>query len=324
MPCRVGEIAPLAGSVQASRFIHGMAPNDSFDVRVPWDWGQHPGVVNEDGEYRAKHYEALLKAWQAQLEQEQAEDEAAAATTADDGPTAVTETTQQPHGERLATAENRQATEDNLSPDAPAKDSPIAKQRVQIADFMKRHEQFAANHPFATSCGYCRHKLDKSPTKDESVPHCAWASRLRRVYFKTLEPGDKQSPRVPVCRQFVPIRPWNELIPAHSNPPGVPRDWLKQQILHLVKAANQRSNDRNAFEFLTGRPMGANENYSDWFSQQLAAQGGDLSDAQLFTLFVWAHVEWQRAGRNAFSLPVNGQGVQFAVYQEHGWGVSKS
>ncbi|MFQ5433761.1 MAG: hypothetical protein ACE5FD_02705, partial [Anaerolineae bacterium] len=79
----------------------------------------------------------------------------------------------------------------------------------------------------------------------------------------------------------------------------------------------------NAFEFLTGRPMGANENYSDWFSQQLDAQGGDLSDAQLFTLFVWAHAEWQRTGCNSFTLPVNGHGVQFATYQERGWQVSK-
>ena len=33
----------------------------------------------------------------------------------------------------------------------------------------------------------------------------------------------------------------------------------------------------------------------DWISQQLDAQGSDLSDAQIFTLFIWAHAEWQRA-----------------------------
>ena len=65
--------------------------------------------------------------------------------------------------------------------------------------------------------------------------------------------------------------------------------------------------------------MTANETYSDWFSQQMQARGGDLSDAQLFTLFIWANSEWQRAGRDAFSLPVKGSGVQFATYQEHGW-----
>ncbi|MCZ7673773.1 MAG: hypothetical protein M5U34_44985 [Chloroflexi bacterium] len=69
---------------------------------------------------------------------------------------------------------------------------------------MKRHEQLAANHPFATPCGRCRHRLDSSPTKDESVPHCAWAGRLRNVTFKSLEPSDENAPHIPVCRQFAP------------------------------------------------------------------------------------------------------------------------
>lgn len=186
------------------------------------------------------------------------------------------------------------------SPIPPAKDSPIVKQRAQIADFMQRHVQLAANHPFATPCGRCRHRLDSSLTKlalseaevDESVPHCAWAGRLRSVTFKTLAADNKNAPSVPVCRQFAPNQPWHELIPGHPQPPGVPRDWLKEQILHLVKDANRYGSSRNAFEFLTGRPMGSNENYSDWFSQQVETQGGDLNDAQLFTLFVWAYAEW--------------------------------
>jgi hypothetical protein len=55
----------------------------------------------------------------------------------------------------------------------------------------------------------------------------------------------------------------------------------------------------------------------------MKAQGGDLSDAQMFTLFVWTHTEWQRAGRGSFSLPVNENGVQFAAYQERGWKVDE-
>ena len=183
----------------------------------------------------------------------------------------------------------------------------------QIADFMKRHEPFAVGHPFATLCGCCRHRLDSSPTNprvrgDESVPHCVWAGRLCSVTFKLLEPGDKNtgvsaSLSVPVCRQFAPNQPWHELIPGHPSPPEMPREWLREQILHLGKDANRHGSDRNAFEFLTGRPMGANENYGDWFSQQLDTQGGDLSDAQLFTLFVWAHAEWQRARSSQLSRP---------------------
>lgn len=307
MPCRVGHTG--------NRCIHGLTPNDSFDVRVPWEWSQHPGIVNEGGDYRAKRYEDLLTAWQAQADKEQAEAE----LSPNDEPVA----------EDSAPTENQKPTgstnkQESARTPTPAKASPIVKQRTQIADFMKQHEKFSSNHPFATPCGRCRHRLDSSPTKDESVPHCAWAGRLRTVTYKVLTSDieDAQantSLQVPVCRQFAPSQPWHELIPTHPGPPEMPRDWLKAQILHLVKAANRHGSGRNAFEFLTGRPMGANESYSDWFGQQLDAQGGDLSDAQLFTLFIWAHTEWQRARNNQFSLPLNGQALQFGMYQERPW-----
>ena len=328
MPCRVGQ--------EASRCIHGLAPNDSFDVRVPWDWGQHPGVVSEAGDYRAKNYDDLLAAWQAQAAQELAEDEAASEAdkpfgdepSADGPPTeAPTPTTK---GQAQAEIGGTVAP---VAASAPAKPSPVVKQRAQIADFMKRHEQFSArqslaHHPFATPCSRCRHRLDSSPTKDDSVPHCAWAGRLRNVSFRVLavdaqQAGANGSLLVPVCRQFAPTQPWHDLIPAHPEPPGMPRDWLKEQVLHLVKEANRHNSDRNAFEFLTGRPMGANENYGGWFKEQFEAQSGDLSDAQLFTLFVWAHGEWQRARKRQFSLPVNGHGLQFVTVQERLWRIEK-
>jgi len=44
-----------------------------------------------------------------------------------------------------------------------------------------------------------------------------------------------------------------------------------------------------------------------------------LSDAQLFTLFVWAHGEWQRARKRQFSLPVNGHSLQFVTARERLW-----
>lgn len=325
MPCRVGHTSPSASDLgrssgQANRCIHGLAPNDSFDVRVPWEWSQHPGIVNEGGDYRAKRYEDLLAAWQVQADKEQVEEEIrnekVEKATEDETKQSVDDS----HGPHSIQAAQSPIT----SASKPAKDSPIVKQRTQIADFMKQHENLSSNHPFATSCGRCRHRLDSSPTKDESLPHCAWAGRLRTVSFKLLTSDieDAQantSLQVPVCRQFAPSQPWHELIPAHPGPPEMPRDWLKAQILHLVKAANRHGSGRNAFEFLTGRPMGANENYSDWFGQQLDAQGGDLSDAQLFTLFIWTHTEWQRARSNQFSLPLNGQALQFGLYEELPW-----
>jgi hypothetical protein len=72
-----------------TRCLHGLAPSDPFDVRVPWSWSEHPGVVHE-GEYRVKSYEDLLAAWQAQAareraEKERAEDETATSAALDEG-----------------------------------------------------------------------------------------------------------------------------------------------------------------------------------------------------------------------------------------------
>jgi hypothetical protein len=321
MPCRAGETlrsgqVPSAGSGQAMRCIHGLTESDPFDCRVPWDWVGHPGVTNEGGDYRANSYEALLAAWEAQAAKELAEDEAPVAAADDEPDTPTTPTP--PAATKQQTTSSEPQPEATDAPVTPAKDSPIAKQRTQIADFMERNEQLAATHPFATPCGHCRHRLESSPTKDESVPHCAWAGRLRKVSFKVLEAGEN-APQIPVCRQFAPNQPWTEIIPGHPNPPGMPREWLKEQILHLAKAANRYGSSRNSFEFLTGRPMSAGDAYGDWFAQQLDSHIGELSLEQLFTLFIWAHSEWQRAGGHEFSLPLNGKGMQFATYHEKKW-----
>jgi len=283
-------------------------------------------VVSEGGDYRAKSYDDLLAAWQVQAAQELAEDEAAAEA---DKPSADGPPTEAPTPTKEHAQFETGGTAAPIAASVPEKPSPVVKQRAQIADFMKRHAQLAVKHPFATSCSRCRHRLDSSPTKDETVPHCAWAGRLRTVSFQVLtadaqQAGANGSLLVPVCRQFAPSQPWHDLIPAHPEPPGMPRDWLKAQVLHLVKEANRHNSDRNAFEFLTGRPMGANENYGDWFKEQFEAQGGDLSDAQLFALFVWAHGEWQRARKRPFSLPVNGHSLQFVTAQERPWRMEES
>lgn len=325
MPCRVGQ--------EAARCIHGLAPNDSFEARVPWTWSGHLGVVHEGGDYRVKSYEDLLAAWQAQAAKEQAEDEAAAREAAAremavTPPAAAAQTAAIPPRATAATAATQTRAqpaamtetppEATAVPPTPAKESPVAKQRAQIADFMARHEQMTANHPFATPCGQCRHRLEVSPTKDENVPHCAWAGRLRSVTFTVLAAAEKNGPRIPVCRQFAPVQGWRERIPAHPHPPQIPRAWLQEQILHLVGESNRHGSDRNSFEFLTGRPLGGDERYGEWFRQQLAAQGGELSDAQMFTLFIWAHAEWQRAQRQPFSVPVNGM-MQFVTVEEKAW-----
>src|SRR5690606_31083512 len=203
MPCRVGE--------EATRCIHGLAPNDPFDVRVPWNWSEHEGVVHEGGHYRVKSYEALERAWQAQAAREKAEAETAVAKSEADAPSGASSTPPAP-----AAASAQPAV-------APSSPSPVEEQRALIRDFIEQHERLAVGHPFATGCAGCRHLLDSSPTKDETVPHCAWADRPRRVHFQVLRPVQNKGVVVPVCRQYAPDEAWEMLIPEHPEPPGVPR-----------------------------------------------------------------------------------------------------
>ena len=163
MPCRIGEQAHSTSSGQASRCIHGLAPDDPFDVRVPWDWSEHELVVHEGGHYRAKSLEALQQAWQAQAQLEAAENSARAEPAIDEpGDGEVT----------IDQAHNAAAQAVNQTP-GPQSPGPIAKQRGLIADFMQQHLKITDTHPMATACRRCRHRLESSPTKDESVPHCA-------------------------------------------------------------------------------------------------------------------------------------------------------
>jgi hypothetical protein len=298
MPCRIGE--------QAVRCIHGLSPADPFDVRVPWDWSGHEGVVHEGSHYRVKSLENLQKAWQAQAELEAAE-EAAGIEPAAEEPEA-SPMAAEPAGNAAA-----QATVPDPGPQSPG---PIEKQRGLIAHFMQQHLKMTDSHPMATACRRCRHRLEGSPTKDESVPHCAWAGRLRSVEFMVWRPVDGRGPILPVCRQFAPVESWSDIIPEYPQPPGMPREWIKENVLQLVAAGSSYGAARQPFEFLTGRPMSASERYDTWFSDRLNEQVGNLNDAQLWTLFVWAISEWQRARRREFALPVNGHGLQFITVQE--------
>ncbi|MEI2698772.1 MAG: hypothetical protein V9E94_10655 [Microthrixaceae bacterium] len=321
LPCRAGQVV--------ERCLHGLAPDDPFDVRVPWSWAGLPGIVHEHREYRAKSFADLLQAWQAQAEREQEEEEAvgrepleeavsrgplaAGSKTTVTTPSSLTANGQSP-------AANSQPPAANPQPPTADVDSPVAKQRALIADYMTRHTQFAIQHPLATPCATCRHRLEQSPTKDETVPHCTWAGRPRQVTFKMLQAESAAAPVIPVCKQYAPTGSWATLIPEHPQPPQMPRDWLKEQILLLTAAATSNWDGGFVpFEFLTGRPLAKSEKHGDWFANQLNEQIGELSLGQLWTLFVWTMSEWQRAKGQKFTLALNGSGVQFATYQEVGW-----
>ncbi|MCB0078039.1 MAG: hypothetical protein KDD73_11550 [Anaerolineales bacterium] len=289
-PCRT----PAGAAV--TRCLNGFAPQDPFLVQVPWAWADHPGVVRQGSRYVAASFAALEQAWQAQAAAEAAE-------AADDCP--------------LEESANSTATTvtgswgADSAPQPPR--SPIQRMRQQIADFVQRHATMDTDHPYATPCNRCQHQLTHSPTQNPAVPHCAWASRLRNVSFHALiaTEGPERRP-IPVCRQFAPQDRWRDLIPhqgpTSALPAGTTRPWLHQQLLALVADASAASRGQEPFEWLTGRPMNATERSDEWFATQLNEQIGELSDAQLWQLFLWATAEWQRHKRShrAFLLPMAG------------------
>ena len=312
MPCRSGNMGPC---------LHGMAPNDPFHVRVPWDWAEHEGVEKDASGYVALSFDSLQKAWQAQAAREESE---SLRQEADDGQTHsdVVSTdcdqqvqvtrgsqevpTEQARSEIVASVplpiaasvastaiqeQEQVATAQTTEQNGPSA-RPIDLMRGLIASFMEQHLTMNISHPFATPCAKCQHKLMSSPTKDESIPHCAWAGRLRYLQFFQLKPST--SKYIPVCRQFAPKDSWAQIIPAHPQKAIMPREWIKHQIQEVVNKQSP-NHHRKMFEFLTGRPMSSDEKHRRWFLDQLNEQAHSLSDEQLWTLMVWALAELERS-----------------------------
>lgn len=318
-PCRVGPHS-------FSKCGLGFAPQDPFLVAVPEVW-EHE-VIQRQGSHRVvTSIEDLSLAWHLQAVQEANPEPEQAATT----PMSAT-TAPPPH---LAGAEpvSRPTTETSLlsgneaepapAPTAiPEQPGPIQKMRATFADYMGNHTDLKVNHPFATSCHRCKHRLEKSPTKDASVPPCAWAARLRNVEFMTLQPESGQA--IPVCRQFAPKDRWRELIPEHATPGGLPRNYLVGQIMRLVQDGQRALHQGQAlFEFLTGRPMKADEDHRQWFAEEFKQQVGELSDGQLQTLFIWTLAEWGRAKQSSnFILPTSDTATQFVKAAVRPWQTS--
>ncbi|MCO5188155.1 MAG: hypothetical protein M9918_08195 [Anaerolineae bacterium] len=240
---------------------------------------------------------------------------------------------QRAEGERRK-AEREDTDSQSLAPDAPSPPSLTSTQR-QIADYMQTHTSGSTTHPFATPCARCRHKLTQSPVKgNKHAPPCAWAKGRRNLRFTTLKPADGYSfgkeglQPIPICHQYAPVdTAWKQLIPAYAGKDAPPRAWLIAQIQRLSALLQRdaytdpRSNvTQRGFEFLTGRPMGSNESHSDWFEQRFAESVGDLSDAQLMTLFIWCHSEHERLQQHSagFLLPVSSGAQQFVRVREEG------
>ncbi len=253
----------------------GVFEQDPFYLRVPFGWEEYPGVQRVGGSYGQPCCLSPDDFRQAL--------EAATATVEEDEP-----------GQG---ADSTGSSGYEYSP--PVRIDDIADQRALIHSYIEHHtEMSGARHPVATRCEDCRHHLDGSPTKDPDVPPCQWAARRHRVEFVVRTPIESKGPEVPLCWQFAPARSWNDVIPEHPAPPGVPREWMVAVIREMVQAVGKRkaptSSSRLACEHLTGRPLKAAESHKGWFIEALESQIGNLSDGQLWTLFTWVTADWMR------------------------------
>lgn len=280
-PCRMG--------IEVDRCMFGFAPDDDLVVEVPSNWSVHDGVRQENGAYIVQGYAALSSAWEQQRDAEKKEKEEekkkqkaaeardrAREKKAKTSPAATPATTAAP------------------APPEPAGPSPTDVHRGEIRFYMETHEAYATDHFLATPCAKCKHRLDASPVaSDDSVPHCAWADRFRTTSYKAFV-AEQGSMVIPICDQFAPVEPWSETIPEHPHPAGMERAYMVSQIKTLVEAAGKKTYSIHPLSQLTGRPMNQAEDYSDWFNSRLDESVGELTDAQLFTLFVVALTEFER------------------------------
>lgn len=314
MPCRRGQTV--------SRCLHGAAENDTFILRVPAEWADNDGVTGEAGQYFVKGAEALTQAWQAQQAKEQAEDEAEAQRlAAEKEAQAAAQPAPAAAPQPAAEGKNDTAANGATATAEPTAPSPVQQKRTRIASFMAHHLELTVKHPFASQCALCQYRREDSPVKDSDVPHCDWAKGSIKADFHVLVPAGKaKGPHIPICGQFTSTQPWKKRIPAHPSPPEMPREWFKTQILaHTEKISGSlKGRDYGALEWLTGRPL-KSESHRDWFKKQLAQNIGELSDAQLYTLLVWALGLWHDQAAYPTNLPVDGAGVQFAAYKRLDW-----
>ncbi|MCO5194317.1 MAG: ParB N-terminal domain-containing protein, partial [Anaerolineae bacterium] len=305
-PCRAGQRG------QVERCLHGLAPTDPPEIRVPLSWGERDGIVVENGQAVAPTTAALLAAYEEQqaLEEAQREKERKAEEQRKQRKAKADKSEKSDKSDK-----GKKAAKPDKSPDPSATPAPdpsgspspapaaVAEpdgepaepttSRImawdvtaeQVRQYQAKHTLHDTRHPLATPCATCEHWLEQS---NKDVPNCAWVHGTekvsRPVRFHKLV-GDGVT--IPVCEQYKPNAPWRELIAPHHNPPGLPREWYYAQIIAVVKEATFSTLQYGPGQFLSGRPLsGGLSVYKHWFAEQFESQRGDLTEAQLFTLLL--------------------------------------
>jgi len=277
--------------------LHGLAPGDPFHVRVAPEWSAMPGVKDGDSPRPyVDSYEDLLTAYTArrELEAKRREEE----ERIRESQAAQAQATQQ-----TATAS---ADADANEPDEPSGPRPIDIMRGQIAAFMALHELMdGQQHMLAMTCKGCTELLDNSPTADPALPHCAAAARLRTVVFEKIVPvnGDSGFSEVPLCLQYKPIAMLGDSMPAYPGDVPIDRSMMLSQIRRFADCKNNKS---SIFEWIIGGGGSRAGEQKGWLTRILDDEHGNLSDGQLFLMFLIAVAENGRV-----TMPWNGDGVFF-------------
>ena len=266
----------------------GVFGQDPFYVQVPFGWEGYPGVQRTTRTpvcLSPEEFEQALEAAAAEREEE--------------------------NGDTERDGDSASLSRVEYSLPRVVKVGNVAAQRALIRSYIEQHgEMSGARHPLATRCEDCRYRLDGSPTKDPTVPPCQWAARRRNVEFRVRIPVEDESegPEIPLCRQFGPACSWNDIVPDHPSPPGVPRAWMVGVMEELVEAVERRkaaaSDSRLVCEILTGRPLKASESHKGWFLEGLRDEIGNLSDGQLWMLAMWVTADWMRDEKGRYLLPL--------------------
>jgi hypothetical protein len=289
--------------------LHGFLESDDVIVRLPTVYDGLKHVKVEGGDYIVKGIDNLKETWEARKKVEAAEAEAEEKRRVEAAVAAKkAKKPAKSSGSKSGKSSGAAAAPEPVKPEGPR---PIDTQRSNIQMYMDMHVTYDS-HFMATPCATCHHKLTKSPVKDETVPHCAFASGLKNVKFETIV-ADGETLEIAVCRQYKPNLTWRELIPAYPHKNTLNRSWMIDQIKKLSK--HSYGQDRYAFEWLTGAGAGPNDR-GDWFTQTLDEQHSELSDEQVLTLFVLVHAERDRSKPHSsgkFSIPTNATFTQFVT-----------
>jgi len=292
LPCRMG--------ATVTKCLHGLAPDDPFHIRVPMAWAGHEGVQQEGGTYFCTSFIELRRAYEAQNDLEKAD--------------AAKEKRQKQAAAKAAKnkAEKTTSKPTKSAPPSPTPTPPPAP----VVDPVVAHDETVAaymglepsSHFMATNCARCQHLIE-----DDEGRRCAWMGMVRPVKFTEIKEQE-----IVVCRQYAPSLSWREILPEHPQPGQMPRDWLVSTIEKLVNVnMPYGTTTGKPFEWLTGRPLNTGEYYHDWFPKQFQVQRGDLSYGQLYSLFVLAVGEWQRASsKREWHMPVDGSFAQMVAVTE--------